>query len=89
MNNIKVYVEVEANFDREGNILPKTIKWEDGRTYEIDKVFSVFPAVARRAGGQGDCFAIRINGQESRLYFERSTSIRGVNLGRWFVERKV
>ena len=29
-----------------------------------------------------------IGGHQSYLFFERSTSIAGNNIGRWFVERK-
>ena len=34
----KVYVEVIARFDTDGNITPLSVKWEDGTVYEIDKV---------------------------------------------------
>lgn len=34
----KVYVEVTARFDTDGNITPLSVKWEDGTVYEIDKV---------------------------------------------------
>ncbi len=35
----KVYVEVTAKFDTEGDITPLSVTWEDGTVYEIDKVF--------------------------------------------------
>ncbi len=41
-----------------------------------------------RFGGQGDRYTIVIGGRESYLYFERSPGLTGLNLGRWFVERK-
>ncbi len=34
----KVYVEVTAKFDTEGNITPLAVTWEDGTVYEIDKI---------------------------------------------------
>ena len=34
----KVYVEVTAKFDTEGNITPLSVTWEDGTVYEIDRI---------------------------------------------------
>ena len=84
----KVYVPVKADFDADGNIIPTEITWEDGRRYQIDKVLKIRQAAAMRSGGQGDRYTIMINGQQSYLYFERSTNLTGNNLGKWFVERK-
>ena len=61
---------------------------EDGREYSIDKILDVRPAAALKAGGQGDRYAVQINGHQSYLFFERSPNISGTNLGKWFVERK-
>ena len=48
MNNpqkpIKVYVPVEVAFDENGHMCPRLIHWEDGKTYEIDRVLDVRPA---------------------------------------------
>ena len=41
-----------------------------------------------KAGGQGDRYTILIGGQQSYLFFERSTNLTGNQIGRWFVERK-
>lgn len=41
-----------------------------------------------KAGGQGDRYTVRISGQQSYLFFERSASLTGDNIGRWFVERR-
>ena len=47
MNNpqkpIKVYVPVEVAFDENGHMYPHLIHWEDGKTYEIDRILDVFP----------------------------------------------
>lgn len=92
MNNpqkpIKVYVPVEVAFDENGHMYPRLIHWEDGKTYEIDRILDVRPAPAARAGGQGDRYTIRVCGRESYLFFERSPVLAGVELGRWFVERR-
>ncbi len=87
--NIKVYVAVAARFDNEGNLIPTSITWEDGREFEIDRVTDIRQAAAMKAGGQGDRYTVWINGRQSYLFFERSCSLTGNNIGRWFVERRV
>lgn len=50
MNNpqkpIKVYVPVDVAFDENGHMYPRLIHWEDGKTYEIDRILDVRPAPA-------------------------------------------
>ena len=88
MNDFKVYVPVIASFDAEGRIFPIEIIWEDGHQYHIDHVLDIRQAAAAKAGSGGDRYTVRINGQQSYLFFERSTNIYGNVIGRWFVERK-
>ena len=87
--NIKVYVEVNASFGEDGQMYPKSLVWEDGTRYIIDKVTDIRQAAAMKAGGQGDRYTIIINGKHSYLFFERSTNLYGNVIGRWFVERKI
>lgn len=84
----RVYVDVDATFDKDGRILPRALVWEDGCRYEIDRVTNVRPAFAARAGSGGDRYTIIVRGKESYLYFERSAELTGDHLGKWFVERK-
>lgn len=88
MDSRKVYVPVRADFDKDGNIIPREITWEDGRTFAIDKVMDIRQAAAMKAGGQGDRYTIRVCGKQSYLFFERSTNLSGSRLGKWFVERQ-
>lgn len=85
---MRVYVDVDATFEKSGRILPRALVWEDGCRYEIDRVTNVRPAVAARAGSGGDRYTIIVKGRESYLFFERSADLMGNSLGRWFVERK-
>ena len=87
-NRVKVYVQVRVDFREDGVKLPRGIIWEDGREYEIDRVTDIRQAAAMRAGGQGDRYTVRIGGQQSYLFFERSPNQTGSCIGRWFVERK-
>lgn len=87
-NPYKVYVSVVVEFDAEGHMRPRSLTWEDGTIYEIDKVLEVRQAAAMKAGSGGDRYTIKVNGRTSYLFFERfPNSIRG-DIGRWFVERK-
>ena len=87
-NNLKVYVKVDAAFDEDGKMIPTSLVWEDGTTYEIDRVTDIRQAAAMKAGGQGDRYTVMIGGHQSYLFFERSADLTGNNIGRWFVERK-
>jgi len=84
----KVYVQVNADFNTDGVMLPKVLIWEDGEKYSIDRVVDIRQAAARKAGGQGDRYTIEVRGQISYLFFERVPQLTGNVIGRWFVERK-
>ena len=84
----KVYVAVQADFAEDGTLLPRVITWEDGEKFAIDKIVDIRQAAARKAGGQGDRYTIKVRGSQSYLFFERSTNLTGNNIGRWFVERR-
>ena len=88
MNPAKVYVNVRVDFGADGEMHPRSITWENGKEYEIDKILDIRQAAAMRAGGQGDRYTIRVNGQQSYLFFERFANQSGPTVGRWFVERK-
>ena len=79
---------MSADFRDDGSILPRELVWEDGSRYVIDRVVDVRPAVAAKAGGQGDRYTIEGNGHMTYLFFERGVKSSGNNLGRWFLERK-
>ena len=40
METQKVYVDVVAEFTKDGILLPRQITWEDGRKYEITRIKS-------------------------------------------------
>ncbi len=86
-NAYKQYVRVIADFAEDGRLRPLRIQF-DGVFYDVDRVLGVRPGYAAKAGGQGDQYTIQVCGQQTRLFFERSTNISGDNIGRWFVERR-
>ncbi len=75
----KVYVRVLAEFDENGMILPRSIRWEDGRRFTVDEVADVRPAASTKVGGSGMRYACRIAGKYVYLFRDRS---------RWFMEGK-
>lgn len=87
-NDLKVYVHVNVDFDESGRMLPRSLVWEDGEEFEIDRVKDIKQAAAMKCGGQGDRYTIFVHGKETYLFFERNASLTGNNIGRWFVERR-
>jgi hypothetical protein len=76
----KVYVSVMAEFTAEGQLVPRSIQWEDGRVFDIQKVTDVRRAASLKAGGVGTRYTCQISGQQKYLFYEDN------NL--WFVEGK-
>lgn len=88
MPAFKVYVGVDAYFRQDGTVLPRSVTWEDGRTFGIDRVADVRRAAALRAGGTGDRYTVWIRGRMTYLFYERIPLHDGREIGRWFVERR-
>ncbi|HBK69351.1 MAG TPA: hypothetical protein DDZ91_11970 [Firmicutes bacterium] len=78
-NPSKVYVDVLAVFNQEGELRPLALKWEDGRRYPVDRVIDVRQAASLKAGGTGIRYTCKIRGKQTYLFFEE---------GRWWVERR-
>ncbi len=64
----KVVVRVLAEFDEQGQVRPRSIVWEDGRSYAIDRVLDVRPAASLKVGGSGIRYTCRIQGQVVYLF---------------------
>lgn len=80
-NPYKAYVGVNADFTADGRMSPRKIFWEDGRTFEIDRIVSVERKASLAAGGAGIRFLSMIRGNAVSLYYEEN--------GLWFVKRRV
>ena len=74
---MRINLQVNADFDLDGNIRPRAITWEDGRVFEIDRVLDARRAASLKAGGVGMRYTCRIRGKEVRLFNEE---------GHWFME---
>ena len=75
----KVYVDVVAHIDSAGVVTPLTVIWEDGKSFEIDRVLSVRRAYATKVGGTGIRYEISVSGKRTYLFEDE---------GKWFVEAK-
>ncbi|NTV89202.1 MAG: hypothetical protein HGA22_02390 [Clostridiales bacterium] len=76
----KVFVEVNCAWTKDGQIIPRQIIWEDGQSFEIDKVLETKRAASLKAGGQGLRYTCRIGGNQTYLFLEDNS--------KWFVEGK-
>ncbi len=83
----RVYVSVNSDFDSTGYVQPRSVTWQDGRTFQIDRVKDFRPADTVGLHLSGDCYTVVINGKETHLYFERTDpQLFRSRVGRWFVE---
>ena len=76
---MKQYISVTARFDEDGNLLPLKIHWNDGRSFDIDKVTDIRYAASLKAGGAGLRYTCKISGNERYLFLEEN---------RWFVDAR-
>lgn len=74
----KVYVDVMAEFTKDGDLIPKSLKWTDDVWYEIDRVIDIRRAASLKAGGAGMRYTCIIGGQKRYLFNEDNNM--------WFME---
>ena len=75
----RVDVEVLAKYQLGGKIVPVSIKWDDGRTFDIDQVLDIRPAASTKVGGAGIRYLVRIGRTRTYIFLEENN---------WFVEAK-
>ena len=76
----KRYVEVVTRTGTDGKIMPLSIIWEDGRSFDVDQVIDMRRAASLKVGGSGIRYICEIKGTRTFLYFEDPL---------WFVEEKL
>ena len=76
----KVYVTMIVKILKDGSIRPMKMIWEDGTTYDIDRVLYVTPAASLKVGGCGKRYTVMIEGKQRDIYDED---------GKWFVEKEI
>ena len=79
-SRMKKYVKVTSATDEDGRVVPLSIEWEDGVTYQVDEVLDARQAASLKVGGTGYRYTIRVGHQTTFLFYENP---------RWYVEAKV
>jgi hypothetical protein len=75
----KVYIEINEDRLTDGKILPRSVVWENGVRYAIDRVLDCQRGASRKGGGTGLRYVVLIGEQVTCLWLEGE---------RWFVERR-
>lgn len=68
------WLDVTAEFTRDGLFLPKSFAWEDGVRYEIDRVKDVRRAASLKAGGVGQKYTCVVKGRDVHLFYEKASN---------------
>lgn len=76
MKLYKRYVIIIQKVDKQGEIIPLYIIWEDDIAYKIDRILKKYNAVSE-VGGCGVLYRCRIGGTIRNLFYEKN---------RWFIE---
>lgn len=75
----KTYIEALVRFDLMGGMKPVAVFWQDGRRYDVTKIYSSRVVAPRGEAFYPVMYDCEISGFRRRLYYEPET-------GRWFVE---
>jgi hypothetical protein len=73
----KIFIEVTAKHNIDGSVRPLTLKWTDGRVFEIDRLIDACQAPSLKGGGLGIRYTCRIYNKEVYLFDDE---------GCWFIE---
>ncbi len=73
---MKKYVDVDAFCTRGGQILPKTVHWDNGVSFQIEFIPNVEPFHDPYDGKEGLKYTCLIGGKNAHLYLEST---------KWFV----
>ena len=73
----KIYLTVNARHEKDGQTIPTSIIWEDGRLFAIDKVLDIRRAACLKNGGIGIRYSCKICGKTVVIYGDD---------GKWFMD---
>ncbi|MFR5876781.1 MAG: hypothetical protein ACLUFN_09860 [Eubacterium sp.] len=75
-NPNKHYTDVKVLFDKEGNITPLSMTYND-EEFEVDRITDIRPAASLKSGGAGIRYTCFIDGKKTYLFLEEN---------KWFYE---
>ena len=84
----KKYVQVEAFFDINGDVIPRIIVWENGKIFDIDKILDVRNASSLHSGGAGIRYTVKIGGNVRYLFCEGQNALSHHEFCRWFISKE-
>ncbi len=73
----KTYVSVNVDIDEDGTMLPRLIRWMNGRVFAIEQLGYKCRASSAKVGGGGIRYTVRINGRETYLFQRGQPVVRG------------
>lgn len=59
----KAYVSVNLDVDKEGAVLPRFIRWDNGQVFNIDQILYKCRASSKKVGGGGIRYTVMIRGR--------------------------
>ena len=71
------FVDVIALMPTTGKVIPRSIIWETGQIFEIDKILEIKRQASTKGGGAGIKFTCQIKGQRKSIFLKGYT---------WFIE---
>ena len=74
----KIKLNIVVLHTEDGKSIPKTILWEDGRRFSIDKVIDIRKAAALKCGGICTRYVCKVCNKEVAIFDED---------GCWFLEK--
>ncbi len=77
---MKQYVDVICMYQRNGQIKPLSVLWNNGCEYRIDRITQVVPATSSYSGHKGLRFTCMFGCNERYLFLDE---------GKWFIEQVV
>jgi len=86
-NDDKVYVDVNEDRLKDGQLIPLSFVWEDGSRYDISKVLDIRRAASLKAGGVGLRYNVRVitpNIKKDVFMFLEEDNGKT----KWFMERR-
>ena len=80
------YVDVIARWRDDGSIVPLSVCWADGRTFQIERVVGQpISNSFEHEGVRTLRYTVQVGSRETYLYLEQETTSKG-NINRWYVE---
>lgn len=72
---MRKYIEVYAQWDKEGHVTPLAVELDNEKRYRVERVVRKHPMSVIVNGGIGMRYTVVIDGRERHLYYD----------GRWWI----